>query len=1570
MKRCHLLSTGVLSALLLLLVTHAKAESPDRHADILINPTVVTASPEPYGGHCGFQSNRISYQRGAFEAVTYTNFMQLTEGGDDWFRASPDRMDNWESIGEGALNGAEVRFYRIENEVARLLRKDIVLHWKVPVREVDINGVKTVVDPGMVTLENTGPALQAGDYVLIRAIYDEPPVDRVLSKFNASDKWDPAVTDGSYTVFRTSEDAAPVPESQGSLKIDGSGVSGTVKAYSNAIFDGPGNGWYDTLEVGAEYKFELWMKADRTLPSVEIGFTQEYHEGNRTFSVGTTWQKYEWTFIATTYDVGPVTSMFAEFTGPGILYLDEIRLYKNDSPQGTIDPHQMAELTRAKPGSVRNFGAFHYSVTLDNWAREEYEHRLGWNWQSGVQDTQSDNKLPTVLRAAQQSGGQPWLVLGMQMNEDEWYNIIEYLATPYDPAVDTPQDKPWAYRRYTQGQQEPWTDVFEHIRLEYGNETWNPMFQPFYFGSGSVEGRLYGIMAEFMFKSAASHPDFSDDEFDFALNGWVVNPGLGNYGASAAQVAPHAELVGTAPYIGGWESGVQIGGDVNDDPGFQDYMLNSKAWENGQAQKHAIARDNLYNAGVFYETCTYEAGPSYMLPGTGTDEAKEVSENYGKSQAAAVVMIDNFLYSTYCGYTAQHHFTFNYGVAYWCSHAPKEFGGHPYPSWLAVELINRFTSGDMVLPQYLNGPSFYWEPHNEGDPDDFETLSTYAFHDTKEDSWSIVIINHQIDERDTGGNVIDPNAVPFTLRLPFNSVQSIDLNKIEGDVRRNNRTSYEVQIESESISTAGFNGVFTDTIPAGSIRVYQFKGASETSSATNSAVIAAAPEQEPVTTATPITFYLHFDSPVTGLMDSDISFLGTATVSDYELSEVYRSKGASYKIEVTGVSADGTIVPTLSDAAGDQPHDPVRYEGFTVYHGTPPASMAPVIEIQPYDVAGSTGQTVVFSVAATGNPAVSYQWMKNGTPISGATDAKLVLANVPITAEGNYSVQVSNSAGTLNSQTANLSLQPFFVSTTIADANENSTYSETIPVSGGAAPYSYALVGGTLPSGLSLDSATGVVSGTPTVNGSFNFTVEVTDSLTNTAQQAYILTVLEDTNPQMQTAYPQAYATLLYEETLGVTGGNHPMGFELVSGTLPAGIELRADGTLYGVTDFEGTYAFELKLTDSDGDVDQQTVTINFATSPNPPTYEGMAYVDGVDLALANGGTGWATSWTDEENGLISSRQHTLSYTDGNGDALLTVGNSMASPVDAYRWRLYRDIDTTAGSGLDQLGLVDANGNVGADGTTLYQSFIIKRLTPNTGWWAVEWRRDSHSDSARTMHLRSDYEIRFDQDGVTENSNIGHVNDTVFVVLRIDYTSSGDTLRAYFNPPLDAEPATADFTRTCADLSFDSIALADFSEVSQELVIDEIRIGGSWLTACPIEGAVPPPTGFAAWIGSFFTGADAAATGDPDSDTASNFMEYAFNLQPDVNDAKVVSTSGTSGLPRLYMDGGALKLEVVRLKTGATYTVQQSTDLSSWSSASVTESTPASIDADYERVVYTLESPVVGGTFYRIRVVE
>ena len=118
---------------------------------------------------------------------------------------------------------------------------------------------------------------------------------------------------------------------------------------------------------------------------------------------------------------------------------------------------------------------------------------------------------------------------------------------------------------------------------------------------------------------------------------------------------------------------------------------------------------------------------------------------------------------------------------------------------------------------------------------------------------------------------------------------------------------------------------------------------------------------------------------------------------------------------------------------------------------------APAITTQPASQTSATGGSATLTVVATGNPAVTYQWRKDGVDLSGATSTTLSLTNVQSSNAGSYTVVVSNSAGTVTSNTATLTvnLPPTIVTQPqgqSATAGANVSFSVT---ASGTTPFTY-----------------------------------------------------------------------------------------------------------------------------------------------------------------------------------------------------------------------------------------------------------------------------------------------------------------------------------------------------------------------------------------------------------------------------------------------------------------------------------------------------------------------------------
>lgn len=77
-------------------------------------------------------------------------------------------------------------------------------------------------------------------------------------------------------------------------------------------------------------------------------------------------------------------------------------------------------------------------------------------------------------------------------------------------------------------------------------------------------------------------------------------------------------------------------------------------------------------------------------------------------------------------------------------------------------------------------------------------------------------------------------------------------------------------------------------------------------------------------------------------------------------------------------------------------------------------------------------------------------------------------------------------------------------------------FTSTTLTASGIAPHTYSLVGGTLPQGMDLDGATGVVSGTPDAAGNFEFTIRVTDASGGTGEREFNIDIDESPNPQYE----------------------------------------------------------------------------------------------------------------------------------------------------------------------------------------------------------------------------------------------------------------------------------------------------------------------------------------------------------------------------------------------------------------------------------------------------------------------
>ncbi len=115
----------------------------------------------------------------------------------------------------------------------------------------------------------------------------------------------------------------------------------------------------------------------------------------------------------------------------------------------------------------------------------------------------------------------------------------------------------------------------------------------------------------------------------------------------------------------------------------------------------------------------------------------------------------------------------------------------------------------------------------------------------------------------------------------------------------------------------------------------------------------------------------------------------------------------------------------------------------------PPPATAPSITTQPQDQTVNVGQTATFSVAAAGTAPLSYQWQKNGTPISGATSASYTTpATTAADNASSFLVVVTNASGSATSTAATLTVNTTTTTPPSTATTDITTYKYDVSRSG------------------------------------------------------------------------------------------------------------------------------------------------------------------------------------------------------------------------------------------------------------------------------------------------------------------------------------------------------------------------------------------------------------------------------------------------------------------------------------------------------------------------------------------
>ena len=240
-----------------------------------------------------------------------------------------------------------------------------------------------------------------------------------------------------------------------------------------------------------------------------------------------------------------------------------------------------------------------------------------------------------------------------------------------------------------------------------------------------------------------------------------------------------------------------------------------------------------------------------------------------------------------------------------------------------------------------------------------------------------------------------------------------------------------------------------------------------------------------------------------------------------------------------------------------------------------------------------------------------------------------------IPSSGAIQVAVVN-AGPVVSNTTSLVVNPatqFITSPTLTPGLIGVAYSQALNVTGGTPPYQFAFMNGNFPPGLALNTANGALTGTPTTSGSYDFAIQVTDSVGFAVTRVFTLVVAPSLSISTAAALPTGAVGLAYSVQLAATGGLPPYSnWQVTTGSLPPGISLNtATGLLSGTPTATGSYAFLIQVRDSAAQTANKgfTLAVNAglsitSTSQPPTAIIGTAF----QFALTAAGGTQPYAWT------------------------------------------------------------------------------------------------------------------------------------------------------------------------------------------------------------------------------------------------------------------------------------------------------------------------------------------------------
>src|SRR5205085_2065496 len=292
---------------------------------------------------------------------------------------------------------------------------------------------------------------------------------------------------------------------------------------------------------------------------------------------------------------------------------------------------------------------------------------------------------------------------------------------------------------------------------------------------------------------------------------------------------------------------------------------------------------------------------------------------------------------------------------------------------------------------------------------------------------------------------------------------------------------------------------------------------------------------------------------------------------------------------------------------------------ITVGDGVPPLSIT-----SPVSVEAVMGQAFTLPMAATGGTS-PYAWSVTAgalPPGLALNPASGLLAGTPTaTGAGTCTLSVTDAQSHKADQVMLITVlaPPLDVMTTQMVAGQQGVaYSQTLTAAGGRPPYAWSFTAGALPAGLSLNSASGAISGMPGAAGTFNLTVAVTDADSRRASRAFSLII---NAPQLTLQVATLIDALMgrsFSYQPAAAGGRSPYTWAITSGALPAGLTLNVStGLISGTPTAAGSFVAGITVRDAANRSAIASLPIKVTDPATVPLITNVKYKGGKKLVIS-----------------------------------------------------------------------------------------------------------------------------------------------------------------------------------------------------------------------------------------------------------------------------------------------------------------------------------------------------------------